>query len=119
MGDVDSLRTGKALQAVAAVTDSFRNGKSVNSDVEILLQPREIGTSSQRLVENSGFSETEVVVPEPDLVKSVKQVKSGRVLFKPVAEDIKLSRQGKSLPAVRKTEPTLFTSSLSSDQHPV
>ena len=102
------------------VTDSFRNGKTLNSDVEILVQPREIETLNQRLVKNSGFSETDAVLPEPDELSSAEQQKAntGPVLFKPVASD-KLPRQGKTLSALRKTEAKLFTKSLSGNQHPV
>jgi len=111
-------------EAVTPVTDTLRNGKSINSEAEILVEPREAGPSSQRLVTSSGFSETEAIVPEPDLARSVKQIKanSGRVLFKPSQE--KLSRDGKSLSAVRKTEAKPFTKSLSDSgpqhrhQHP-
>jgi len=153
--DVDTVRTGKALEAVEArevhsaarpvlfqplsrtelnnkaaahsgfsqteavspTTDSFRNGKSFNSEVEILVEPREFGASNQRLVKS--FSETEAVVPQSDLARSVKQItaNSGRVLFRP--QD-KVKRQGKSLSTVRQTEPKAFTKSLSDpEEHPV
>merc|ERR1712203_1329084 len=88
-----------------------------------VVEVREIETFDQRQVKSPGFSETEAIVPEPELVRPAQQLKTNTGarpdLFRPLARaQDKLPRRGKTL-TEPKTEPKPFTKSLSSQEHPV